>query len=84
MNPCSIGLLIMTKITRKVVATGKPGVELLAPQIGTAYVPHPKQVLLRGDDVIPAGLVIQRGAAPVAAVVSGGFMDDWRVKRGMA
>ena len=60
---------------------GKPGAELLAPQIGTAYVPHPKQVLLPGDAVIPSGLVIQRGPAPVAAVVVGGFMADWRALR---
>ena len=71
----------MTKPKRNVVPIGKPGAELLALRTGTAYVPHPKQVLLPGDAVIPSGLVIQRGPAPVAAVVAGGFMADWRALR---
>ena len=74
----------MTKPKRKVVPIGRPGAELLALQTGTAYVPPPKQVLLPGDAVIPSGLVIQRGPAPVAAVVTGGFMADWQARRGAA
>ena len=79
----------MTKPKRKVAATGRPGTELVAPQIGTAYVPRPKHVPLPGDAVIPAGVVIQRYPGPVGRyavqpgeVMSGGFMSDWRAKRG--
>ena len=76
--------LPMTKPKRKVVATGKPGAELVARQVGTAYVPRPKHEPLLGDAVIPAGLVIQRGPSPVAAVVAGSFAADWLAKRGGA
>ena len=82
-------VLHMTKPKRKVAQTGRPGTELVAPQIGTAYVPRPKHVPLPGDAVIPEGVVIQRYPVPMGRyavqpgdVMSGGFMSDWRAKRG--
>ena len=41
----------MTKPKRKAVSTGKPGSELVAPQIGTAYVARPKRVPLPGEEI---------------------------------
>ena len=79
----------MTKPNRKIVSPGKPGSDLVAAQVGTTYVPHPKRVPIPGDAVIPAGLVIQRYPAPVGRfavqpgeVIAGGFMADWQARRG--
>ena len=79
----------MTKPKRKAVLTGKPGSELVARQVGTAYVERPKRIPLPGDAVIPEGLVIQRYPAPVGRyelqpgeAIAGGFMSDWQARRG--
>ena len=79
----------MTKPKRKAVSIGKPGSELVARQVGTAYVERPKRVPLPGEAVIPEGLVIQRYPVPVGRyelqpgeAIAGGFMSDWQAKRG--
>ena len=79
----------MTKPKRKLVSPGRPGADLVAAQVGTTYVSHPKRVPIPGDAFIPAGLVIQRYPVPggrfalqPGEVIAAGFMADWRARRG--
>ena len=68
---------------------GKPGAKLVAKQIGTLSPKPVKVAPAKVEAVMPAGLVIKRFPAPPGRyevrpddVMSGGFVADWRVRRG--